>query len=179
MTGDFSLNALGKAVLVIGGARSGKSRIAESLIESSGGGIYLATAEPGDAEMAERIAAHRARRGANWQTIEAPLEIAKALADLTASGNRRPVLIDCLTLWLSNLLGGQRDIDKELAHLMAAIEVADYSVILVSNEVGTGIVPENALARQFRDHAGLINQKVAASADAVLFVVAGIAQRIK
>ena len=176
---ELSLPRLGDRILILGGARSGKSRIAESLIERAGDGIYLATAEAFDDEMTERIVAHKSRRGENWKTFEEPLEIAHVIDGLAASGNDRPVLVDCLTLWLSNLLHANRDIDREVDTLLTAVEAVRFTTILVSNEVGAGIVPENALARQFRDHAGIINQAVAARADTVIYVVAGIPQRIK
>src|SRR5271170_4977583 len=146
--------------LVLGGARSGKSRHAESLIEACGNGLYLATAEPGDDEMTARIAAHRARRGAAWTTIEAPLELAATLA--CHSRADRPVLVDCLTLWLSNLMLAGRDIDAATHELLDALPRLAGPTLLVSNEIGLGIVPDNALALRFRDAAGRLNQAVAA-----------------
>ncbi len=158
--------------LVLGGARSGKSRHAEGLVESQPGRcLYLATAEPADAEMAERIALHQARRGPRWYTIEEPLDLAGAISRWAAPD--AALLVDCLTLWLSNLLGAGRDIDAATAALITALREPRGPVVLVSNEVGLGIVPDNALARQFRDHAGRLHQAVAEQADAVTFMVAG------
>ncbi len=159
--------------LVLGGARSGKSRYAERLVEGQGAGpVYIATGEAGDAEMAERIARHRARRGRHWQTVDAPLALAAALAASVAPD--RGVLVDCLTLWLANLIEAGRDVADEIARLLAALPALDGSVVFVANEVGLGIVPDNALARAFRDHAGRLNQDIAAAADRVVFVAAGL-----
>jgi adenosylcobinamide kinase/adenosylcobinamide-phosphate guanylyltransferase len=159
--------------LVLGGARSGKSRYAERLIEDAANcGTYCATAEAGDAEMAERIAVHRARRGRFWHTVETPLALAQAIADETE--RERPLLIDCLTLWLSNLLLAGKQPDAEAAALCNALRKAAGPVVLVSNEVGMGLVPETALGRRFRDAAGRLNQEMAALADHVVFVAAGL-----
>jgi adenosylcobinamide kinase/adenosylcobinamide-phosphate guanylyltransferase len=159
--------------LVLGGARSGKSRYAERLVEDAARcGTYLATAEAGDAEMAERIAAHRARRGPFWRTIEAPLALAAAIA--AHAEPERPVLVDCLTLWLSNLILDGKQAGEEAGVLCSALRKAAGAVVLVSNEVGMGLVPETPLGRTFRDAAGLLNQKVAALADRVVFVAAGL-----
>ena len=159
--------------LVLGGARSGKSRHAESMIEGAASeALYLATAEPSDDEMAARIAAHRARRGARWTTREEPLDLAAALMAVARPG--RPVLVDCLTLWLANLMGTRRDIAAEIDALVAALPRLAGPAVLVANEVGLGIVPENKLARDFRDHAGRLNQSVAACAQRVVFVAAGL-----
>jgi adenosylcobinamide kinase / adenosylcobinamide-phosphate guanylyltransferase len=156
--------------LVIGGARSGKSRHAEALIEAlPGPWTYLATATPLDAEMAERVSVHRARRDSRWRTLEAPLEVAAALA--RAEG---PVLLDCLTLWLSNLMVGERDLAEEMEGLDRALAARGHPVVLVTNEVGLGIVPESALGRRFRDEQGRLNQRMAALADRVVLVVAGL-----
>ena len=160
-----------KLTLVIGGARSGKSRHAESLIAAlPRPWTYVATAEALDAEMTERIGAHRARRGANWRTVEAPRDLAGALKASAAA----PVLIDCLTLWLSNLMLAGADIEAETARLEQALAAARTPVILVANEVGSGIVPEHALGRKFRDLQGVLNQRMAARADRVVLVVAGL-----
>lgn len=159
--------------LVLGGARSGKSRYAERLVEAAAAaGTYCATAEAKDAEMAARIAAHRARRGACWRTIEAPLALAAAIE---AEARRdQPLLVDCLTLWLSNLMLADRLLDAEFATLRAALRDAAGPVVLVANEVGLGLVPETALGRRFRDAAGWLNQDIAAIADHVVFVAAGL-----
>ncbi len=164
---------LAPVTLVLGGARSGKSRYAEGLVERQPGArVYLATAEAGDDEMAARIAAHRARRGAGWRTVEAPLELAGALAQ--ASTPDGAVLVDCLTLWLSNLMAAGRDVDEEATRLLAALAGLDGPAVLVANEVGLGIVPDNPLARAFRDHAGRLNQRIAEAAGRVVLVAAGL-----
>jgi adenosylcobinamide kinase / adenosylcobinamide-phosphate guanylyltransferase len=160
-------------MLVLGGARSGKSRYGERLVEAAApAGTYCATAEAGDAEMAARIAAHRARRGAFWQTVEAPLAIASVIA--SESKRERPLLVDCLTLWLSNLLLAGRQVEEETAALCGTLQMAGGPVVLVANEVGMGLVPETPLGRRFRDAAGRLNQEVAAVADRVVFVAAGV-----
>ena len=157
-------------MLVLGGARSGKSAHAERLIEALGGpALYIATAAAGDSEMAARIAAHRARRGALWTTREAPLDLAAAIAAAD-----RPALVDCLTLWVSNLMHAGRDVAAEGERVIAALAEARAPVVLVANEVGLGIVPDNALAREFRDLAGRLNQRIAGAADTVVFIAAGL-----
>ena len=159
-----------RLTLVLGGARSGKSRYAEALITRlPPPWVYVATAQAFDDEMRTRIAEHRARRAAGWRTVEAPLALADALRD---AGNA-PVLVDCLTLWLSNLLLADADLDAAEAALDAALGRAAPTV-LVSNEVGLGIVPDNALARRFRDLAGRLHQRLAARADRVVLTVAGL-----
>ncbi len=164
--------------LVLGGARSGKSRYAEALVESQPGPcVYLATAEAGDAEMAARIAAHRARRSARWATVEVPLDLVGALERET--GPDRAVLVDCLTLWLSNLLGAGRDVASECDGLLAALPGLSGPIVFVSNEVGQGVVPDNALARAFVDRAGRLHQDLAAAADRVIFVTAGLPMDLK
>ncbi len=165
--------------LVLGGARSGKSAFAESLVQAAGGAIYLATAEAGDGEMARRIAAHQARRGAGWSLIEEPIFIADRLAELSARGTDRPVLIDCLTLWLSNILLAERDVKADIERLRLQLAETGPAIVLVSGEVGAGIVPDNALARAYRDHVGLMNQEFAGLARTVYLVTAGIAQKLK
>ena len=164
---------LPKLTLVLGGARSGKSRYAEQLIGARPA-LYLATGEAHDAEMAARIRQHQKRRGANWTTRDVPLALAYALklAD-------RPVLVDCLTLWLSNLLGAGRPVDAEIETLVGALGRVSVPVIFVSNEVGLGIVPDNTLAREFRDHAGRLHQAIAAVASRVVFVAAGLPLTLK
>lgn len=165
-------------ILVLGARRSGKSRFAEDLVTASGRSlVYIATAEAGDDEMAERIAHHRARRGDGWQTIEEPLELPQAVG--LAVGHDRIVLVDCLTLWLSNLMQAERAIDSAIESLLATLESAAGPVILVSNEVGAGIVPMNALARRYADAQGFLNQRVAASVDRVVLMTAGIPLQIK
>jgi adenosylcobinamide kinase / adenosylcobinamide-phosphate guanylyltransferase len=164
--------------LVLGGARSGKSRYAEGLIEAAAPhATYVATADPGDAEMKARIAAHRARRaeiggGDFWHTVEAPFDLPAVIVRETAAD--RPLLVDCLTLWLSNLLLAERCVEDETRSLYAALRKAAGPVVLVANEVGLGLVPETPLGRRFRDEAGRLNQEVAALADRVVFVAAGL-----
>jgi adenosylcobinamide kinase/adenosylcobinamide-phosphate guanylyltransferase len=164
-------------ILVLGGARSGKSRHAERLIcEYEPPWTYIATAEALDAEMRERIARHRAQRDERWQVIEAPHGLADAVRQTPAD---RPLMIDCLTLWLSNRLLAEADLDPEIAALIDALATRSALTIVVSNEVGLGIVPDNALARRFRDIAGLANQRLAARADRVDFIAAGLPLRLK
>jgi len=159
--------------LILGGARSGKSRLALSLAESAPGRrIFVATGEAFDSEMADRIARHKAERDGTWETIDAPRDLPAAIA--RAAGPDRVVLADCLTLWASNLLLADADMEGASASLDAAIAAATGPLLLVSNEVGLGIVPDNVLARRFRDVAGRINQTVAARAGLVLFVAAGL-----
>jgi adenosylcobinamide kinase / adenosylcobinamide-phosphate guanylyltransferase len=169
--------ALPSVTLVLGGVRSGKSRFAQSLVERAGGGLYLATAQAGDAEMAARIREHRSRRGKTWAALEEPLELTAALRSGSKPG--RPVLVDCLTLWLSNLIHAGRDIAAETDALVSILPELDSPAVFVSNEVGLGIVPENALARAFRDQAGLMNQRVADAADLVVFMAAGLPLALK
>jgi adenosylcobinamide kinase/adenosylcobinamide-phosphate guanylyltransferase len=164
---------LPRLTLVLGGARSGKSRYAEALIEGAAPrALYLATGQALDDEMAERIRHHRARRGAGWTTVEEPLDLAPRLA--AVSHAECPILVDCLTLWLANLLEAGRDVESEIAGLIDLLPRLAGPVVLVANEVGLGIVPENALARAFRDHAGRLNQAVAARAERVVFIAAGL-----
>jgi adenosylcobinamide kinase / adenosylcobinamide-phosphate guanylyltransferase len=175
---DRACTALSPVTLILGGARSGKSRYAESLIErAAAGGTYCATAEAGDAEMAERIAMHRARRGRFWSTVEEPLALAPAIA--VEATPTRPLLVDCLTLWTSNLLLAGKSIGDESQALCTALRRASGPVVLVANEVGLGLVPETALGRRFRDAAGQLNQMVAALADRVVFVAAGLPLTLK
>lgn len=138
--------------------------------------VYLATARAGDDEMAARIAAHRARRGAGWRTVEVPLDL---VAALEASDSGQPRLVDCLTLWLSNLMLAEADWQAACDDLVAALARQTSPVVLVTNELGLGIVPDNALARRFRDAAGLVNQRVAAACDGVILAVAGLPLRVK
>jgi adenosylcobinamide kinase/adenosylcobinamide-phosphate guanylyltransferase len=164
-------------ILITGGARSGKSKRAEARARSFGGRpIYIATAEALDAEMRDRIEQHRARRGGEWLERETPLELVTALDETDGGGAR---LVDCLTLWLSNLMHAGRDWTIEGSKLADALGRQKSPVVLVTNEVGLGIVPDNALARQFRDAAGNLNQIIAHVADEVEFVVAGLPMRVK
>ena len=164
-------------ILITGGARSGKSTRAELRARSfAGKPVYIATAEALDAEMRERIAGHRARRGPEWIEHETPLELVPALSATDGGGAR---LVDCLTLWLSNLMHAEHDWSKETTKLAESLRAQKSPVVLVSNEVGLGIVPDNALARRFRDAAGMMNQMIAAAADEVEFVVAGLPMRVK
>lgn len=163
--------------LVLGGARSGKSRHAEALIEARPAPwTYIATAQAYDDEMRQRIAEHRARRPEGWQTVDAPLDLAEAIAAQPAG---RPILVDCLTLWLTNLILAERDTVAAREALIAACERASAPLVLVGNEVGLGIVPENALARRFRDEAGRLHQALAGRAGRVVFMVAGLPMRVK
>ncbi|MBV8835915.1 MAG: bifunctional adenosylcobinamide kinase/adenosylcobinamide-phosphate guanylyltransferase [Alphaproteobacteria bacterium] len=164
--------------MVLGGARSGKSRYAERhlIARTPPQWNYIATAEALDDEMTQRIAEHRARRGDNWHTIEAPRDLPSALNGLPRDAT---VLVDCLTLWLSNLLLAGADIEADVARLDAALIKMDGTVVLVSNEVGLGIVPDNALARRFRDLQGALNQRIAARADLVVFMMAGLPLVVK
>jgi len=169
--------SLSRATLVLGGARSGKSLYAESLVEAEGGGIYIATAQAWDSEMTDRIQAHRTRRGDMWETLEAPTDLVGALTSKTCKG--QCVLVDCLTLWISNLMMGSHNVEREIAMLVAAVPTLDARVVFVSNEVGLGIVPENAMARQFRDFAGTAHQQIASVANRVVFVAAGLPMMMK
>jgi adenosyl cobinamide kinase/adenosyl cobinamide phosphate guanylyltransferase len=165
-----------RLTLVLGGARSGKSRHAETLLmRLAPPRVYVATAEPLDDEMRARIAEHRTRRGQDWETIEASRDLPTALARAGTSS----VLVDCLTLWLSNLMLDGADIPEAAANLETALDARTAPTVLVSNEVGLGIVPENALARRFRDAAGLLNQRLAARADHVLFMISGLPLNVK
>jgi adenosylcobinamide kinase/adenosylcobinamide-phosphate guanylyltransferase len=171
---------MSNSLLVLGGARSGKSRFAEARILAvpADRRVYLATAEALDAEMASRIAHHRAgRAGAGWETVEAPHELPAALAAAARPGTA--VLVDCLTLWLSNRLLAEADLEADRADLVDVLRDIRSPVALVANEVGLSIVPDNALARRFRDEAGLLNQAVAAVADEVVFMAAGLPLRLK
>jgi adenosylcobinamide kinase/adenosylcobinamide-phosphate guanylyltransferase len=164
--------------LVLGGARSGKSRHAQAIAEARGGTlVFVATAQAYDDEMRDRIARHRSDRDARWRTVEAPLALAAAIR--AADGEGVVMLIDCLTLWASNLLLGDHDIDAAADALLAAIAAVRGTIVLVSNEVGYGIVPDNALARRFRDVAGILNQRVAAAVARVDLVAAGLPLRLK
>ena len=168
---------LDNLTLVLGGARSGKSRHGEALVEAAPPPwYYVATAEALDDEMRRRIDDHRNRRGADWRTVEAPLDLAAAL---DAAPDGAPVLVDCLTLWLSNLMIEDRPVGPAADGLIEALERRNGRTVLVSNEVGLGIVPENRLARDFRDAAGNLHRRVAAIAQHVHFMVAGIPTIVK
>ena len=164
--------------LVLGGARSGKSRFAESLALDSGLSLlYLATAEAFDTEMEQRISRHRQDRGPAWTTVEEPIDLTKTLE--AHATEETLILVDCLTLWLSNLMGREAEIDAAFDEFMDAVGGLKGPVIFVSNEVGQGIVPDNEMARQFRDHAGRLHQRLAETADRVYLVTAGLPQKLK
>ncbi|WP_026380217.1 bifunctional adenosylcobinamide kinase/adenosylcobinamide-phosphate guanylyltransferase [Afifella pfennigii] len=172
----------GGATLILGGARSGKSRYAEKLATASGlRPVYLATYRPmqdaPDKEMEARIAAHRARRGSSWRNLEVPVALAEAIRD--ESDKESILLIDCLTLWLTNILLADKEPEEASEALVAALREARGEVVLVANEVGLGIVPENALARRFRDAQGRLNQQIAAMAETVVFLAAGLPMALK
>jgi adenosylcobinamide kinase / adenosylcobinamide-phosphate guanylyltransferase len=171
-------STLPRVTLVLGGARSGKSRHAEALVETSGLAChYLATGTAGDGEMAARIEAHQARRGGQWTLHEEPLALALTLERITAPD--RAVLVDCLTLWLTNLLVAERDLEAATAGLLRSLETAGGPVVFVSNEVGQGVVPMNAMARAFVDATGALHQRLAALADRVDLVTAGLPLTLK
>ncbi|WP_420384153.1 bifunctional adenosylcobinamide kinase/adenosylcobinamide-phosphate guanylyltransferase [Novosphingobium sp.] len=166
------------SLMIIGGARSGKSRLAQTRAEATGlTPVFIATGQAFDDEMRDRIARHRDDRGDEWLTIESPYALAEAISAQAAAD--RVLLVDCLTLWVSNLMLADHDIAAALDGLAAAITRAPGPVILVTNEVGWGIVPDNALARRFRDEAGRVNQRVAACVDEVMLVCAGLALKLK
>ena len=163
--------------LVLGGARSGKSAYAQAQAEAvTARPVMIATGQAFDDEMRERIARHRQERGERWRTLEAPLDLAGTLASLTPGD---AAVVDCLTLWLSNQMHAQADIEAATGGLLAALSACPARVWLVGNEVGQGIVPDNALARRFRDEAGWMHQRLAAAADAVFLIVAGLPLRLK
>lgn len=164
-------------ILIGGGARSGKSRYAlEKARAIEGRRTFIATAEPSDEEMAARIEHHRDARSSNFSTIEAPIDLAQAIASI-ATG---VIIVDCLTIWLSNLMHANNDIDGAIDALVEAAQSAPATIIFVTNEVGSGIIPtDHALSREFRDHAGILNQRIAAIAQEVYFVVFGQPLRIK
>ncbi len=167
-----------RSVLVLGGARSGKSAYAQSLAEAHASErLYVATAEPADEEMAARIARHRADRGKSWTTLEEPLKVPQALRSLARPGG--VILVDCLTLWLSNLMLAGRDPEAAIARLADAIGALAGPAILVSNEIGMGLVPEHKLGRDFRDWQGRANHKIAQACDAAVFLAAGLPVQLK
>ena len=175
---DDGVDSCGELTLILGGARSGKSRLGEAVVEDlaakdlDGRAIYIATAQAYDAEMTQRIATHRERRGDLWRTEEIPLNLAPALLEYFPSDT--PILVDCLTLWLSNILLAERDVEAEFADLIDILPQRNAPLVMISNETGLGIVPDNALARRFRDLSGIMNQAIAKAADNVLFVAAGL-----
>jgi adenosylcobinamide kinase/adenosylcobinamide-phosphate guanylyltransferase len=166
------------STLILGGARSGKSRFAEQLVIDSGlERHYIATGRAWDEEMRARIDQHKADRGDLWTTHEEPLDLVGQLAAIDGEG--RAVLVDCLTLWVTNLMMDERDMAAEFAALAAYLPKAKARLVIVSNEVGLGIVPENRMAREFRDHAGRLHQMIAAIAADVYFIAAGLPLKMK
>ena len=164
-------------ILVTGGARSGKSSFAEKRTKQLGSSlVYVATSEIIDSEMKDRVAEHQARRGSEWQTLNAPMNLAEALIEADGKG---PCLVDCLTFWLNNLMFHNEDIVAATKGLITALKQRSDPVVLVTNEVGSGIVPENALARRFRDEAGRMNQTISQIADEVYVSISGIPLQIK
>ncbi|OWO93299.1 bifunctional adenosylcobinamide kinase/adenosylcobinamide-phosphate guanylyltransferase [Rhizobium esperanzae] len=164
--------------LILGGARSGKSRFAENLVMASGlERHYLATGRAWDEEMRTRIAQHKADRGPSWTTHEEPLDLVDKLTAI--DGERRIVLIDCLTLWVTNLMMEERDMPAAFTGLADFLPSVRARIVVVSNEVGLGIVPDNRMARDFRDHAGRLHQIIAAKADEVYFIAAGLPLKMK
>jgi adenosylcobinamide kinase/adenosylcobinamide-phosphate guanylyltransferase len=167
-----------KTLFVIGGARSGKSRYAQARVEAVPGTLaFIATAQARDAEMADRIARHRNDRGARWVACEAPLDLPAAIR--RAQEEADAILVDCVTMWLSNLMEAERGVERAAADLESAIRACQVPLALVSNEVGGGIVPANALARRFRDQAGWINQRLAQATEEVVLVMAGLPLRLR
>ncbi len=162
--------------LVLGGQRSGKSVYAENLIGDMPA-IYLATGEALDAEMSARIARHKQRRGGGWSAVEEPLDLATALARHDVAG--RPVLLDSLGMWVANLLGGGKNVALETSGLLNTVKNLTCPLVVVSDEAGLGVIPDNALARQYLDALGTANQGLAAAADSVVLVIAGLPQKLK
>lgn len=166
-----------KSILITGGARSGKSALAERLVKRLGDQpVYIATAQAFDDEMKTRIAQHQARRGDEWTTVNAPLDLADVL---NSTDGVQPRLVDCLTLWITNLTMAERDIQEETQQLLSVLSKQLAPVVFVTNEVGSGIVPENQMAREFRDAAGALNQRVAEACDEVYLAVSGNALKVK
>lgn len=166
------------SLFVIGGARSGKSRYAQARIEALPGALaFIATAEPGDAEMAERITRHQADRGPRWTAFDAPLDLPQAIH--RAQGSAGAILVDCLTLWLSNLMLRELDVEQATSALCSAVQQCRVPIALVANEVGMGIVPMNELARRYRDQAGWLSQRIAEVAGEVVLVTAGLPLTLK
>lgn len=168
---------MAEIILVTGGARSGKSALAERLAQSCGNKvIYIATSEPFDDEMQSRIDRHRARRDADWRTVDAPLELPDMLVQTDGDA---PRLVDCLTMWLNNLIYHNRDVGDEMNRLIKVISEQQADLVMVTNEIGSGLVPQTAEARKFRDLAGELNQMVAQAASQVYLSVSGIPVKIK
>ena len=164
-------------ILVTGGARSGKSVFAEKRTKQLGSSlIYIATSEVIDSEMKKRVEEHQARRGSEWQTLHAPINLTEALIETDGKG---PCLVDCVTFWLNNLIFHDEDIDAATQELITVLNERSDPVVLVTNEVGSGIIPENALARRFCDEAGLLNQTISQIADEVYVSISGIPLQIK
>ena len=174
---------MGKIILVTGGARSGKSKFAEDYTlslraDASLPAIYIATSEAFDSEMEERVSLHRKRRGAEWKSVEEPLELAQILKE-TDNHLNQPRLVDCLTLWLNNLIFYQRNIDTELATLIDMLDRQHADVVFVTNEIGMGVIPETKLGREFRDVAGSVNQTIANEVSQMYFIVSGQPMKVK
>ncbi len=168
---------LPKLSFILGGASSGKSAFAETLVQQSGAAkVYLATSEVFDAEVKAKVQAHLEMRGDGWRTIEAPRDLDAALASVASD---EVVLLDCATMWLSNHMMAETNLGTETTALLAALKACKGRVVVVSNEVGMGIVPDNAMARQFRDAQGKLNQRLAQEADLAVFVVAGLPSVLK
>ena len=164
-------------ILVTGGARSGKSVFAEKRTKQLGSSlIYIATSEVIDSEMKKRVEEHQARRGSEWQTLHAPINLTEALIETDGKG---PCLVDCVTVWLNNLIFHDEDIDAATKELITVLNERSDPVVLVTNEVGSGIIPENALARRFCDEAGRLNQTISQIADEVYVSISGIPLQIK
>lgn len=175
--GTFEL-ALNESLLVLGGARSGKSRYAEDIAGRADlPKIYVATAEPRDSEMSQRIEEHQRRRAGDWVTLEEAYDVPTLIQDHVAK--ECTILVDCLTIWLSNLMLAKRNIDEAISDLLRATSDFRGRLIMVSNEVGLGIVPDNKLGREFRDLSGSMNQRVAAHVDRVQFIIAGYPMNLK
>jgi adenosylcobinamide kinase/adenosylcobinamide-phosphate guanylyltransferase len=178
MPSDTAIPAAAGVTLILGGARSGKSTLGEKIIAASGLDlVYIATSQIHDDEMRARIDHHQSRRGTEWATVEEPYDLERAITREARPG--RAVLVDCLTLWVTNLMMAEADIAARSGSLRATIETLESPVVLISNEVGLGIVPDNKMARDFRDHAGRLHQDIAAAADTVYFVAAGLPLKMK
>ena len=172
------LSMKSEITLVLGGAKSGKSLFAESLVLKSGlNPVYIATGRAFDDEMVERIEKHRARRDERWRNVEEPLALTNALQLSEMQGSM--ILVDCITLWITNLMMAEANVEKEIEQLINYLNGAQCPIVFVSNEVGQGVVPANAMAREFVDLSGLAHQKIASVSKQAYFVTAGIAQTLK